>query len=145
MLGCRHIDLGCWDLHTSIRIDLRSSIPEAQAAVEAPVDLPPSNRPKPKRKRMDVSENRGDFPPKWMVKIKENPIKHGMIWGYHYFWKHPNLPTIIFQGRSHVSFREGISGIELYDPFFGRDSEIDPFFQRRAVKLQGCNLQAGFP
>ena len=86
------------DLHTSIRIDLRSSIPEAQAAVEAGRDLPPSNRPKPKRKRMDVSENRGDFPPKWMVKIKEKPIKHGMIWGYHYFWKHPNLPTIHFSG-----------------------------------------------
>ena len=23
----------------------------------------------------------GVFPPKWMVKIMENPIKHGMIWG----------------------------------------------------------------
>ena len=21
--------------------------------------------------------------------IMENPIKNGMIWGYHYFWKHP--------------------------------------------------------
>ena len=31
----------------------------------------------------------GVFPPKWMVKIMENPIKNGMIWGYHYFWKHP--------------------------------------------------------
>ena len=28
---------------------------------------------------MDVSKNRGT--PKWMVKIMENPIKHGMIWG----------------------------------------------------------------
>ena len=28
-------------------------------------------------------------PPKWMVKIMENPIKHGMIWGYHYFGKYP--------------------------------------------------------
>ena len=24
----------------------------------------------------------------WFKKM-ENPIKHGMIWGYHYFWKHP--------------------------------------------------------
>ena len=24
-----------------------------------------------------------------MVKIMEHPIKHGMIWGHHYFWKHP--------------------------------------------------------
>ena len=26
-----------------------------------------------------------------MVYFMENPIKHGMIWGYHYFWKHPFL------------------------------------------------------
>jgi len=50
---------------------------------------------------MDVSKNRGFSPPKWMVKIRENPINpNGMIWGYHlfletpicggttYFWKH---------------------------------------------------------
>ena len=30
-------------------------------------------------KHMGVSKNRGT--PKWMVKIMENPIKHGMIWG----------------------------------------------------------------
>ena len=35
---------------------------------------------------MGVSKNRGT--PKWMV-IMENPIKW-MIWGYHYFWKHPH-------------------------------------------------------
>ena len=23
--------------------------------------------------------------------IIENPIKHGMIWGYHYFWKHTHI------------------------------------------------------
>ena len=39
------------------------------------------------------SKNRGGFPPKWMVKIMEKPIKHGMIWGAHpYFWKHPYVP-----------------------------------------------------
>ena len=36
---------------------------------------------------LDVSKNYGT--PKWMVYFMENPIKHGMIWGYHYFWKHP--------------------------------------------------------
>ena len=35
---------------------------------------------------MGVSENRGT--PKWMVKIMETLLKW-MIWGYHYFWKHP--------------------------------------------------------
>ena len=34
-----------------------------------------------------VSKNRGT--PKWMVKIMENPINPWMIWGYHYFRKHP--------------------------------------------------------
>ena len=29
------------------------------------------------------------YPPKWMVKTMENPINKWMIWGYHYFWKHP--------------------------------------------------------
>ena len=33
-------------------------------------------------------------PQKWMVYFMENPIKHGMIWGYHYFWKHPNTLQI---------------------------------------------------
>ena len=32
---------------------------------------------------MGVSNNRGT--PKWMVKIMENPIKHGMIWGSRIF------------------------------------------------------------
>ena len=27
----------------------------------------------------------GVFPPKWMVKIVENPMNKWMIWGYHYF------------------------------------------------------------
>ena len=37
---------------------------------------------------MGVSKNKGG-PPKWMVKIMENPMNKWMIWGYHYFWKHP--------------------------------------------------------
>ena len=32
----------------------------------------------------------GFDPPKWMVKIMENPMNKWMIWGAHpYFWKHP--------------------------------------------------------
>ncbi len=38
---------------------------------------------------MGVSKNRGG-PPKWMVKIMENPMNKWMIWGAHpYIWKHP--------------------------------------------------------
>ena len=28
-------------------------------------------------------------PQNGLVYFMENPIKIGMIWGYHYFWKHP--------------------------------------------------------
>ena len=45
-----------------------------------------------------VSKNNGT--PKWMVKIMENPIKHGMIWGgYPYFWKHPRKRCGLFVER----------------------------------------------
>ena len=40
--------------------------------------------------------------PKWMVKIMENPIKHGMIWGYHYFRKPPYLDQIRPSCSSHM-------------------------------------------
>ncbi len=36
------------------------------------------------------TKNRGG-PPKWMVKIMENPMNKWMIWGYYYFWKHPSM------------------------------------------------------
>ena len=32
-------------------------------------------------RHLGVSKTRCVYPPKWMVKIRENPIKHGMIWG----------------------------------------------------------------
>ena len=38
-------------------------------------------------------KNRGG-PPKWMVKMMENPMNKWMIWGYHYFWKHPCISKI---------------------------------------------------
>ena len=31
----------------------------------------------------------GGFPPKWILKIMENPMNKWMIWWYPYFWKHP--------------------------------------------------------
>ena len=40
-----------------------------------------------KTKEMGVSKNRGT--PKWMV-YNGKPYENGMIWGYHYFRKHPN-------------------------------------------------------
>ena len=42
-------------------------------------------------KYMDVNPKIGGKPSKWMVNIMENPIKHGMIWGF----------TIIF-GNTHL-------------------------------------------
>ena len=35
----------------------------------------------------------GGKPPKWMVKIMENPMNKWMIWRveHHYFWKHPYI------------------------------------------------------
>ena len=51
---------------------------------------------------MGVSKYRGG-PPKWMVKIMENPMNKWMIWGVftHDFWKHPhcNLPPEIPQKK----------------------------------------------
>ena len=44
---------------------------------------------------MGVSENRGG-PPKWMVKMMDNPIFNGMIWGSHYFWKHSYDSYVFF-------------------------------------------------
>ena len=47
-----------------------------------------------KWKKMDVEPKiRGFCPPKWMVKIMENPIKIGFGGKHPYFWKHPYLPT----------------------------------------------------
>ncbi len=32
----------------------------------------------------------GFYPPKWMVYFMENPMNKWIIWGYHYFRKHPH-------------------------------------------------------
>ena len=54
---------------------------------------------KPCRVYMDVSKNRGIYPPKWMVKIMENPMNKWMIWGHHYFWKHPYHQNLVYITR----------------------------------------------
>ncbi len=43
---------------------------------------------------MDVKPKIGgkQNPPKWMVKIMENPIKMDDLGGTTFFWKHPYLP-----------------------------------------------------
>ena len=52
--------------------------------------LDPRIHPQPPRlAEGEFFQKIGGKPPKWMVKIMENPIKIRMIWGYHYFWKHP--------------------------------------------------------
>ena len=40
---------------------------------------------------MGVEPKIGGKTPKWMVNIimVPNPMNKWMIWGYHYFWKHP--------------------------------------------------------
>ena len=37
------------------------------------------------------TKNKGILPPKWVVYCMENPMNKWMIWGYHYFWKHPYI------------------------------------------------------
>ena len=39
--------------------------------------------------QMGVEPKIGGTPPKWMVKIMENPIKIDDLGGFPYFWKHP--------------------------------------------------------
>ncbi len=46
------------------------------------------------------SQNRGSLSPKWMVKIMENPL----IWGYPYFWKHPNISKRVMNKYSQQIF-----------------------------------------
>ena len=49
-------------------------------------------------KHMGVNPKIGGAPSKWMVKIMEHPIKHGMIWGAHPYFGN----THIFGGLEHV-------------------------------------------
>ena len=47
--------------------------------------------------QMDVEPKIGGFyPQKWMVKIMEKPMNKWMIWGYPYFWKHPNRHKLLW-------------------------------------------------
>ena len=47
---------------------------------------------------MGVEPKIGVKPPKWMVKIMENPIKHGMIWGFSIIFG--STPICPFQRKS---------------------------------------------
>ena len=40
---------------------------------------------------MDVEPKIRGKNPKWMVNMMEHPMNKWMIWGYHYFWKHPYM------------------------------------------------------
>ena len=50
---------------------------------------------------MDVSKNRGTKNPQngWFYHGSK-PYSNGMIWGYHYFWKHPYISPIIYKDSS---------------------------------------------
>ncbi len=51
------------------------------------------------------TKNRGGFPPKWMVKIMENPMIKWMIWVvFPYFWKHPYRCRCWIRKRGERSF-----------------------------------------
>ena len=59
---------------------------------------------------MGVSKNANTGAPTWMVKIMENPIKNGLFWGYHYFWKHPYRKMTPFRVEFYLCiFLENIS------------------------------------
>ena len=49
--------------------------------------------------------------PKWMVKMMENPIKNGMIWEYHYFWKHPHRHP-----KSYILSQKDPKGSVVFQP-----------------------------
>ena len=76
---------------------------------------------------MGVSENRGT--PKWMVKMMENPIKHGMIWGVltHYFRKHP----LIAPFEKYTSISIGLGGRPSPRTAAASGSQVETRFGQR--------------
>ena len=64
----------------------------------------------------------GGKPPKWMVKIMENPetLLKWMIWGVktHYFWKHPNGVSPHILKRKRMFQTPIIQALKLF--FFNR-------------------------
>ena len=66
---------------------------------------------------LGVSKNRGG-PPKWMVKIMENPMNKWMIWGYPYLWKKPyNLVWCCWWFRN-PAFTSWAGSLSHYLQFF---------------------------
>ena len=70
-----------------------------------------------------------------MVKIMENPIYKWMIWGYHYFWKHPRQLVDRFFLFSAGDLKSGKTTHEAG----GRGSQIqagmDIFFKENGYNL----------
>ena len=52
---------------------------------------------------LGVSKNKGT--PKWMV--YNGTLLRWMIWGYHYFWKHPFVEACLFRPFSASMFKKG--------------------------------------
>ena len=97
---------------------------------------------------MGVSKN-GRKPPKWMVYFMENPIKHGMIWRYHYFWKHPHVhyslvyavvfkPTILFPdfGWRLVLYNDPLFIVKILSKPLWNTSPFLFFCLRQSLKIK---------
>ena len=87
------------------------------------------------------SKNRGLKPPKWMVKIMEKPLLKWMIWGYHYFRKHPNLHQILLWDHWEKWISRGFSGDSLRHGFFG-DISIGLAFGHIDMDILGISSRA---
>ena len=71
---------------------------------------------------MVVSKNRGT--PKWMV-YNGKPLLKWMIWGYHYFWKHPYINVMIAQVVGSLRV-ERLASLIFRDPSEGHWSHATP-------------------
>ena len=54
------------------------------------------------------TKNRGVYPPKWMVKIMENPIKMDDLGGFHPIFKHPYSKLGVEFSQNEVQCKEGV-------------------------------------
>ncbi len=77
----------------------------------------------------------GGKPPKWMVKILENPMNKWMIWEFsHYFWKHPHQTLL----EARIICNIVISCNVMVD-----DYRLIKF--RRMIYRSNCGWSAAFP
>ena len=66
--------------------------------------------------------------------IMENPIKDGMIWGYHYFWKHPTSTHHQLRSQGHILAFQG-------DSYTPRCKVRTPGSDRGRKRVMGDGIQ----